>query len=140
MKTRWQIYKELELIAEEIPAPQANQSFLSNWLTTIRRSRSDFNPESLLPQQQIGHLEKCWTLNGSELSATPGIWQKVWKFLNQPISLPKFLPTRSEPQIEKTIDPAGRAWWYVFDPVTGQAAYLESEDEVLVWLEGRLYQ
>lgn len=139
MKNQWQIYKELELIADAIPAPQTNPSFLSSWLIHLRRSRSDASPENLSPQQQVGFLEQCWTLDGSEVSATSDIWQKIWKFLHQPLPLPKFRPTRSEPQIQKTIDPTGQAWWYVFDPLTGQAAYLESEDEVLVWLEERLY-
>lgn len=47
--------------------------------------------------------------------------------------------TRAEPEIRQTLDRTGQTWWKVYDPLTGHTAYLESEAEVQIWLEERLY-
>jgi hypothetical protein len=45
----------------------------------------------------------------------------------------------SEPCIYQTSDASGQ-WWYVYDPITGDSAWLTSETEVLIWLDSRYYK
>lgn len=92
MKTKWMIYKELELIPDSVPEPQATQVQLASWLGNI--------------------------------------WQ----------SLISALKRANEPQIWQSLDYTGQLWWRVYDPVTGQTAYLESETEVSIWLEQLPYR
>lgn len=56
---------------------------------------------------------------------------QVWQFLTD------LLIARSELQIIQTVDRNGQIWWYIYDPATGQTAWLESEDEARIWIENR---
>lgn len=50
-----------------------------------------------------------------------------------------FFSVNSELQIWQTTEPTGETWWRAYDPVSGQSAWLASEDEVLEWVENRYY-
>ena len=93
MKSKWMIYKELELIPDSVPEPQSAQWQLTSWLGNIGQS-----------------LVSALTTRANE----PRIWQ--------------------------SLDYRGQIWWRVYDPVTGQTAYLESETEVCIWLDQLPYR
>jgi hypothetical protein len=40
-----------------------------------------------------------------------------------------------EPEISRKYDRNGNLWWYVRDPATGETAWLDTEDEVRIWLD-----
>ncbi|MBC7972550.1 MAG: hypothetical protein H7Z11_20890 [Verrucomicrobia bacterium] len=63
---------------------------------------------------------------------------KLWSLLNRPLGFGQQL-SQVEPEIRQTLDQTGQTWWNVYDPRTGQTVFLESEAEVRVWLEARLY-
>ncbi|MDX2212775.1 MAG: hypothetical protein SFY66_05740 [Oculatellaceae cyanobacterium bins.114] len=54
-------------------------------------------------------------------------------------TLVSFFALGSEPQVYQTSDASGQ-WWYVYDPMTGGAAWFSSESEVLEWLDNRHYR
>jgi hypothetical protein len=49
-----------------------------------------------------------------------------------------FTPTR-EPIIKERIDRYGHTSWRIYDPLTNQTVTLDSQKEVLVWLDERYY-
>ena len=55
--------------------------------------------------------------------------QRVWQFITDSLSHP------SELEVRETYDRSGNLWWYVYDPKTGRSAWLDSEDEVRIWIE-----
>jgi hypothetical protein len=137
MKTQWQIYKELELIPDSVSVPPANNLAFAMRLSQVWRSLLDTATKKPLHEQQIEYLERCLALDCSNRSSN--VWQQFWAFLNQPLVLPK-LSASGEPQVWQSLDRAGQTWWHVYDPTTGQMADLESEEEVCIWLEERLYR
>ncbi len=42
---------------------------------------------------------------------------------------------QSDLEIREIYDRSGNLWWYVYDPATGRCAWLDSEDEVRIWIE-----
>lgn len=46
---------------------------------------------------------------------------------------------KSKIQVLQCCDRDGNLCWYVYDPITHQFAWLESEDEIRVWIE-QLYR
>ncbi len=67
-----------------------------------------------------------------------GIWQQLsgWgQRMAHAVSIASPQVAAHEPQIRPISDAMGQCWWYAYDPASGQACYLESEDEALVWLE-----
>ncbi|WAL60756.1 hypothetical protein [Thermocoleostomius sinensis] len=130
---QWQRYKQLELIPDSVPIPSANliDQIKYFWHTLINRDQP-----LLYRVQQIEHLNNCWQL---ELGPShPQVWQLLDECVNQLLSSWRSLSS-SEPEVHQITDQGGRVWWYAYDPLTGQATYLESEEEVQVWLEERLY-
>jgi hypothetical protein len=140
MKSHWQNYKKLELIAEATPVPQTNHSPLVAQLAKLWNSNTNRSIEKLSPQQHLQHLERSLKLEcpDSDGAKDSTVWQTLWTCLTQPI-LEWNLSNASEPEVRRIADQNGHAWWYVYDPITGQKTYLESEEEVQIWLEERLY-
>ncbi|XHX77457.1 MAG: hypothetical protein RBJ76_23940 [Stenomitos frigidus ULC029] len=139
MKTQWEQYKELELLPAQVAAPQTIYSPLVAALDRHWRSRLDQRARKLDHEYQVEYLEQRLTLTCVRATTTANIWRKCWSFLNQPVRFQPYLSAHSEPEIRRTLDQAGQSWWQVYDPLTGRTAYLESEAEVQVWLEERLY-
>jgi hypothetical protein len=54
---------------------------------------------------------------------------KVGQFITDRLFQP------AELEIQTTYDRCGNLWWYVYDPETGRSAWLDSEDEVRIWIE-----
>lgn len=137
---QWQTYKNLELIPDVVKEPQASNSAFLNRLVTGWRSLVDTVVEKLSEEQQIKHLEKCWILNWTEDINTnqTSVWPTLWLILNQPI-FNKGLITSPEPEIRQLSDSSGHVFWSAYDPLTRQEVFLESEEEVQIWLEERLY-
>lgn len=52
----------------------------------------------------------------------------------------EFLETSSELYITQIQDKTGQTQWKAFDPITGQSAQFDSEEDVRVWVEERYYQ
>ena len=63
-------------------------------------------------------------------------FQTIWRILNQPLKLSPFL-TQSEPYVWTSSNPLGHIQWHIYDPKNGQTYNLNSEEEVLGWLEKR---
>ena len=140
MKHQWQTYKSLELLPDSIASPQPSHSIIVLQLSKIWRSLANGLNHHLVDEQQVHRLEECWKLdvNDCDRSIEPNIWHKVWVVLNQPIFQWNF-STSTEPEIRQVSDQSGHVWWYAYDPMTGEKVYLESESEVQIWLEERLY-
>lgn len=136
MNPQWQTYKQSELISDTVPEPPVNHSLLVTWLNPGWRfcvNQSLWRRSSL---GQIHHVERCWFLeNSGKAEIQTSGWQRLWIFLNQPIEV--CLGLTNEPEIQQVADQCGQVWWYIYDPLTGQSFYLESEAEVLTWLEER---
>jgi hypothetical protein len=131
-ETQWQRYKELELIPDLVANPSSNP--LAQ-LMQLWRSLTDRAQPPLYRAQQVEHLETCWTLDVRQPS--PTVWHSLGARFSQVLSTWKSLSS-SEPEVHQVME-GGRVWWYAHDPLTGQSTYLESEEEVQVWLEERLY-
>ncbi|MGI0484664.1 hypothetical protein ACN4EK_04445 [Pantanalinema rosaneae CENA516] len=87
-------------------------------------------PNELLYRQLELITDPIADSRGSQ--SIPQHWlSKAWQFLTN------LLMVRSELQIIQTPDRTGQLWWYIYDPSTGQTAWLESEDEVRIWIEKR---
>ena len=138
MKSQWQAYKELELLPE-IVEPQSIHSPLAASLDRWWRSLLNHRAGKLDYEDQVDYLERRFTLTCGRSTARTHVWQTLWRLLNQPIRFEPYRRTRPEPEVRQTLDQKGQTWWTVYDPLTGQTAYLESESEVQIWLEERLY-
>ncbi|QZZ20120.1 hypothetical protein J5X98_23035 [Leptothermofonsia sichuanensis E412] len=138
MKNQWSIYQELELIPNSIQAPPENPGCLSwldrYWQMLLKSLTSHFTVEV-----KVDYLERCFDLDYSQSTAYPHLWQRIWNGLNQPLGGERSLHTHPEPQVRQILDQEGHTWWQAYDPLTGQTTYLDSEEEVLIWLEERLY-
>ena len=138
MKTQWQRYKELELLPNRAAEAQAIHSPLVAYLDQRWRSLLDHRAAQLDHEYQVEYLERRLRIACPQISEKPSLWRTLWHLLNQPINF-GYSFSQSEPEIQQTLDRTGQTWWKVYDPLTGQTAYLESEAEVHVWLEERLY-
>lgn len=137
MNIQWQKYKELELIADSLAEPQTEKLKFAARLSQVWRSLASRSTQNLCYEQQVEHLEQCLAINWlDDGTSEPSIWRTVWAFLSQPV-FSFSLSTSSEPQIRQVSDQGGRTWWYAYDPMTGQTTYLESEEDVQIWLEER---
>lgn len=143
MKTQWQIYQELELLPTALPAPRAVTSPIAAYLGNRWRSLLDRQTSKLDYEQQVDYLERRLALNSYETTGKASVFRQLWKLLNQPLNLGwglgQSIASHPEPEIRQTLDTTGHKWWQVYDPLTGQTTYLESEAEVQIWLEERLY-
>lgn len=63
------------------------------------------------------------------LPTLPAWLSQVWNWLN------KALFEEPELQIREMSDRVGNTWWHIYDPRTGKTAWLDSENEVLIWIE-----
>lgn len=138
MKSQWQTYKELEYLPDGVE-PQPIHSPLVASLDRWWRSWLNRRAENLDYEYQVEYLERRFTLTCGRSTARSHVWRALWRVLNQPIQFELYLRTHPEPEVRRTLDQTGQTWWTVYDPLTGQTAYLESESEVQIWLEERLY-
>ena len=138
MNSKWQTYQKLELIADSVSEPHVGKSVIVAKLSEIQQFLTKRSMQKMSYEQQLRHLEQCLELRDTATTGSKSsIWQSLWIFLNQPIfELTGW--TTDEPKVERVADQSGHVWWYVYDPQTREAVYLESENEVLVWLEEHL--
>lgn len=139
MKTQWQNYQELEQIPDSVLPPLENKSELliwlnNRWLSLLNKLAGKFDYE-----KQVDHLEDCLELKYPKSNGKPGLGRKIWEVLNRPIGSTRLASVQHEPEIKQVADTKGQTWWEAYDPITGQITYLESEEEVQIWLEERLY-
>lgn len=139
MKTQWQQYKELELLPDNVAAPLTIHSPLLAAFDRHWRSWLDQRARKLDHEYQVEYLERRLTLTCRRSTTTANFWRGCWSLLNKPLRFKPYLSTYPEPEIRRTLDKMGQFWWHVYDPCTGRTAYLESEADVQVWLEERLY-
>ncbi len=139
MKTQWQIYKQLEGLDRTIPRPQVLESTVAARMDRLWQRLVQRLLEKQSYDQQLHHLQACLRLDGSGQTHDKGskAWDKRWVILNQPIF--EWKPATREPKVQRILDQGGQPWWYAYDPRTGQSTYLESEEEVQIWLEERLH-
>jgi hypothetical protein len=140
MKTWWQLYKELELIPDAVPEPQTNFLFLTAPLKRLWRSLLNSLSKKPVDENPIELLERCLMLEMAE-PRPAGIsepWHQLRSFLNG-VWFEDTSPGWQEPKIWQSLGRDGNLWWHVYDPQTGRTADLESEEEVRIWLEGRLH-
>ncbi|MBW4691459.1 MAG: hypothetical protein KME27_06785 [Lyngbya sp. HA4199-MV5] len=138
MKTQWQRYKELELLPERAAEPQTIHSPLIAYLDQRWRSLLNHRAAQLDYEYQVEYLERRLRITCSQTTEQPSLWKRLWRLLNHPLDF-GYSFSQSEPEIRQTLDREGQTWWQVYDPLTGQTAYLESEADVHIWLEERLY-
>lgn len=135
----WKAYQELELVPDRIPEPDTINSVVAYQLVKVWGSIVRRKVEKLPPTIQIQHLERCWFRDGMEhASRSSGIWRSLWAALNRPL-FAQGVTAISEPEIRQVADHQGQVWWCAYDPRTGRRTYLESEEEVQIWLEQRFY-
>jgi hypothetical protein len=137
MKTQWQRYKELELLPDEAAKPQLIHSPLVTYLDQRWRSLLNQHAGKLDYECQVDYLERRLKLT-CDRDIAGSVWEKLWGVLNQPLGFGQ-QSAKARPEIRQTLDQTGQTWWKVYDPLTGQTAFLESEAEVRLWLEARLY-
>jgi hypothetical protein len=139
MKTWWQRYKELELIPDAVPEPQANALSMAAPLQRFWRSLLGSPTQKPVDEDRIASLERCLALDMAKHrpAGIRGTWHQLRSFLGQ-LWLEGNSTALKEPEIWQTLGRDGTLWWHVYDPMTGRTADLESEEEVRIWLEERL--
>ncbi len=138
MNYQWEIYKALELLPDTVPPPPRHGIACLTWLNHYRRAKLNLLAEKRSFEQQVGYLERSLTLDYAHQNTFTGLWEKLWDVLNRPLVW-GLSPACEEPQISQITDREGHLWWQAYDPITGQTTYLDSEQEVQIWLEERLY-
>lgn len=126
------------MIPDSISAPQVSKTAFTDWLNKIWTEWLDRLVGNLTSEKQVEHLDWCLELEYAQSTVNPTLRQKIWNVLQQVLT-ERSHSTPSEPQIRQISDREGHLWWQAYDPMTGQTTYLESEEEVMVWLEERLY-
>lgn len=83
MKIQWQRYKELELIPNSAPAPQASKLEIALPLVAIWRSLLNALAREQVYEQRTEYLERCWVLNYTEpYTAEAKPLQKLWMLMD----------------------------------------------------------
>lgn len=136
MNNQWHLYQQLEFMTEAVP-PQRHQSAWMERFNPVYRSLTKKFINNLSHDKQIEHLEHSWKLDRLNEYSSLRFAGVFWAVCQQ--SLIRWLSTSREPEVCQVSDQNGQVWWYAHDPVTGQMAYLETEEEVQVWLEERLH-
>jgi len=138
MKTKWQIYRQLELIPDTVLLPSSEQGISRFYQGKIWHSLVNYCTKNLSEQQTFDHLDACFKLDNSDpnLIKKFRFFQTIWLILNQPIQPDNFL-TKSYPYIWKSSNFSGSAQWHIYDPQSGLTYDLDSEEDVLIWLEKR---
>ncbi|SKB13958.1 conserved hypothetical protein [Planktothrix sp. PCC 11201] len=136
MKTQWEIYRKLELIPETVSLPLDEQGISRFYQSKIWHSWVIFCAKNLSEQQTFDHIEGCFKLDSSDPNSTKRfhLFRTLWLILNQPIKFSHF-STKSEPYIWKSYNLGGSTQWHIYDPKSGLTYDLDSEEDVLSWLE-----
>ncbi len=135
MEIRWQNYRNLEMIPNTVRHPGISTSAFATWVQQRLQGFNKSFANHLAPQQQVEHLERCWSKSELEISETNyiNIFGVIWSVLKQSV-LHRISSQQQEPTIQRLQGTQG-SFWYAYDPVTGQTTYLESERELDRWLE-----
>lgn len=140
MKTQWQIYKELEQIPNGTFPPSANKLMIAFYQSKFWQNLVTQHYQDLSYPEKVEFLQHCLQLNNLDANVDKnkkfGLWQIIWAILNQPIHLPKPFSSQ-EPYVWTSCNHFGQLIWHIFDPKTGNTLELDSEEQVLVWLEKR---
>lgn len=138
MKTQWQIYQQLELIPDTVLLPSPEKGTSTFYKGGLWRGLVSYCTQNLSDQQKINHLKTCFQLNYSDPDLTEkfNFFQTIWRVLNQPIKLSPFF-TQSEPYVWTSSNSLGHIQWHIYDPKNGKTYDLNSEEDVLGWLEKR---
>lgn len=94
----------------------------------IERSRYIVRP-TLDPQSE-SQLE----LQSAPPTHNPSVLKHLWRSISGLFSL------SSEPQIEETVNEAGQLSWVIYDPADDVTLHMNSQQDVLRWLEERHHQ
>lgn len=138
MKTQWQIYQQLELIPDTVSLPSTDKGTSTFYQSKLWRKLVTFCSQHFSDQQKISHLKSCFQLDYADPQITEKfhLFLTIWRLLNQPIQLSEVFQS-PEPYVWKSSNPLGHIQWHIYDPKNGQTYDLNSEEEVLVWLEKR---
>jgi hypothetical protein len=134
MKTQWQDYKSLELIPDSVPDPESISLTFANRIGEFwRQIFAPFSSTSV--EEPYEYLERCLELDSSKLFSDKrsSPWYKFRTFFSDLFDCR--ISHSPEPEVWQSADSVGNLWWHVYDPMTGQSADLESEEEVQIWLE-----
>lgn len=139
MKTQWQIYRQLELIPDTVSLPSPDKGTSVFYQGKLWRGLVNSWSKNLSETQKLSHLNTCFHLDYSDPDLTEkfNLFQTIWQFLNQPINLSELFHPSSEPYVWTSSNPLGHIQWHIYDPQSGQTYDLNSEEEVLGWLEQR---
>lgn len=88
-KSQWQTYKQLELIPDSVPNPDAKVATFKFGLVKFGLGRAWRSLLSLLidelvdQEQQVEYIERCWALNefGEKDNPTSSL-QRLWVLMN----------------------------------------------------------
>lgn len=69
--------------------------------------------------------------------AANNIFAKLYAQIGQ--VLKDYFASNDEPSITQITDREGQIWWRIDDPQTRQTYWCESDIEVMIWLDNRLY-
>jgi hypothetical protein len=135
MKTKWQIYQQLELIPDTVLSPVDEKRISRFYRSKIWRSLVNYCTTNLSEKQIFDHLDSCFKIDLCDPNVTPKkyFFKTIWLILNQPIQPSHFL-NQSEPYIWKSHNFLGSSQWHIYDPKSGYTYDLDSEEDVLVWL------
>lgn len=138
MKTQWQIYQELEQIPNGTVPPSTNKLMAAFYQSQFWQNLVNRRYQDLSDSEKIKHIQHCFNLNTTDLDKIEKftLWQVIWDILNQPIHFPKLFSSH-EPYVWTSSNHFGQLIWHIFDPKTGNTLELDSEEQVLVWLEKR---
>lgn len=89
---------------------------------TKDRALASIQPHELLSQRSLN-----WKLLTKQ-------FDRLWQ------ALVKFAETTQEPKVTWMRDRQGHSYFKIYDPLTGQHHYADSEQEARIWLERSLYQ
>ncbi|MGL4503474.1 MAG: hypothetical protein ACRC78_23865 [Planktothrix sp.] len=140
MKTKWEIYQQLELIPDTVLSPGDEKRISKFYRGKIWRSLVNYCTTNLSDKQRFNHLNTCFKidLGDPEITKKNYFFKTIWLILNQPIQLSNF-SNQSKPYIWKSHNFLGKTQWHIYEPKSGYTYDLDSEEDVLVWLEKRNY-
>lgn len=83
-KSQWQNYKELELLPNSLPKPEANKQKFAFGLEQAWRLLIVALGRELVYEQQVEYLERCWALNCFEpdTDKNSNTWHQLWLLMN----------------------------------------------------------
>lgn len=62
-ETRWNLYRQLELLPESVPNPAKQGNSFTSRLNVFWRSLLGLLIDELVEDQRVEYLDRCWSLN-----------------------------------------------------------------------------